>query len=227
MTLCTRCRRRAFTLIEIFVVIGIIACLLALLVPFLFRLREGGRAGQCSRNMQLIGKAIVDYTKDHADQLPGPLTPDQYPVASAGKPPRDGQLLKFIASYLDQAGEGQNAGNTFTSPAWQRHPDRTTDSPVFLVNTEVAAPFDQPVWGGTGKPPLKLAQLSEWKRVAGGKEEPVKLSKAWALTEADREIAKILRLEGPWVQRMPPKAVHYNHRNALYFDWHVDNLVLQ
>jgi prepilin-type processing-associated H-X9-DG protein len=223
-------RRRAFTLLEIFVVLGIIACLLALLVPFFLRMREGGRTGQCVRNMQAIGKAIVDYSKDRQDQLPGPLSTDQYPVASAGQPPRDGQLLKHIAKYLEQpAGSelaGENASTIFTFPAWQRNTDRSTDSPVFLLNNEKAAPFGQPVWGGTGNSPLKMAQLAEWKRVVGGKELPADLSKVWALTEGDREIAKILNINEPWVQRMPPRALHYNHRNALYFDWHVDNLSL-
>ena len=223
-------RRRAFTLLEIFVVLGIIACLLALLVPFFLRLREGGRTGQCARNMQTIGKAIVDYAKDHQDLLPGPLSTDQYPVASAGQPPRDGQLLKHIAKYLEQPANsergGENASTIFTFPAWQRNSDRTTDSPVFLINNEVAMPFAQPVWGGSGKPPLKLSQLPEWRRVVGGKEQPADLSKVWALTEADREIAKIIKVNEPWVQRMPPRALHYNHRNALYFDWHVDNLGL-
>jgi len=223
-------RRRAFTLLEIFVVLGIIACLLALLVPFFLRLREGGRTGQCARNMQVIGKAIIAYAKDHQDQLPGPLSTDQYPVASAGQPPRDGQLLKHIAKYLEQPAnsdsESENPSTIFTFPAWQRNSDRTTDSPVFLINNEVAMPFGQPVWGGSGKPPLKLAQLPEWKRVVRGKEQSADLSKVWALTEADREIAKILNIKEAWVDRTPPRALHYNHRNALYFDWHVDNLAL-
>jgi prepilin-type processing-associated H-X9-DG protein len=223
-------RRRAFTLLEIFVVLGIIACLLALLVPFFLRLREGGRTGQCVRNMQAIGKAITDYAKDHQDQLPGPLSTDQYPVASAGQPPRDGQLLKHIGKYLEQpANSPDGAGNAstiFTYPAWQRNSDRTTDSPVFLINNETAAPFGQPVWGGAGKAPLKISQFAEWRRVVSGKEAPAEPAKIWALTEADREIAKIIGIKEPWVQRMPPRALHYNHRNALYFDWHVDNLTL-
>ena len=51
-------------------------------------------------------------------------------------------------------------------------------------------------------------------------------AEGWVATEADREIAKILNIKESWVDRMPPRALHYNHRNALYFDWHVDNLAL-
>ena len=222
--------RHAFTILEIFVVLGIIACFLALLVPFFLRLREGGRTGQCVKNMERIGKAMVSYAQDHDDRLPGPLSVDQYPVASAGHPPREGQLLKYIAKYLEQRADSADgagdASTIFTFPAWQRNTDRATDSPVFFINNEVARPFDQPVWGDNGKPPLKLAQLKEWQRAVAGKDGPANLAKVWALTEADRELAKLLGLNAPWVQRLPPKALHYNHRNALYFDWHVDTLGL-
>lgn len=220
-------RRRGFTLLEIFVVLGIIACLLALLVPFALRLREGGRAGECVQNMQRIGKAIANYAKDHQDQLPGPLSTDQYPVASAGKPPREGQLLKYIAKYLEQPNDaGKNAENTFIYPAWQRNSDRSTDSPVFLLNNEPVKPFGQSIWGSPNKPPLKTTQFAGLERGPEGHESPVEPSRLWILTEADRELAQILGIQAPWVPRMPVKSLHYDHRNALYLDWHVDNLTL-
>lgn len=219
-------RRHGFTLLEIVVVLGIIACLLALVIPFYFRMREGGRTGKCAQNLQRIGKAIAAYAKEHQDQLPGPLSTDQYPVASAGSPPRDGQLLKHIASYLNAPGDEEHtAESIFTFPAWQRNSDRTTDSPVFLANNEVVQPFDQPIWGGSGKAPLKTDQLGDLKHGPNDHVTSVAASHFWVLTEADRELATILKLQDPWVQRMPPKALHYDHRNALYLDWHVDNLV--
>jgi type II secretory pathway pseudopilin PulG len=221
--------RRAFTLLEIIVVLGIIVMFLALIVPALLRWREGGRSQACLRNMQRIGKAVLDYAKDNGDKLPGPLTVDQYPVQSAGNPPRDGQMLKHIARYLEQpanSADGRgNAKTLFTFPAWERA-EHTTDSPVFLVNTETVHPFGQPAWGGGGKEPLKLGQLAEWTRKIGEVSEPLNPSKIWALTEADQEVAKLLGLDAPWVSRMPSKAVHVTHRAALYFDWHAEELTL-
>jgi prepilin-type processing-associated H-X9-DG protein len=223
-------RRHAFTVLEIFVVLGIVACFLALLVPFFLRMRQSGKAGECVRNMQLIGKAIQDYAKDHDDQLPGPLSRGQHPVASAGQPPRDGQLLKYIGRYLDQPSNapegGGNASTIFTFPAWERYSERAMDAPVFIVNTETALPFEQSVWGGDGKPPIKMSELPKWQRKITGKLETIPLSKIWALTEADREICKILGVTEPWIEGLPAKPLHYNHRNALYFDWHVDTLAL-
>lgn len=221
--------RRAFTLLEIFVVIGIIAMFLLLLVPFILRLREGGRSAVCVANLERIGKAIGAYAAEHQDRLPGPLSIDQYPVDSAGNPPREGQLLKHIATYLNApAGSpagGSTARNTFTFPAWEKA-ERTTDSPVFAANNAPLQPAGQPAWGGEGKTPLKRADLATMKQRIGEKEEPVNPAKTWALTEADQEFAKLMRIKEPWVARTPAKAVHVSHRNALYFDLHVEQLVL-
>lgn len=225
------CARRAFTLLEILVVLGIIAMFLALLVPFVLRLREGGRSTVCVANMQRIGKAIRAYAVEHGDHLPGPLTVDQYPVDSAGTPPRDGQLLKYIASYLNSpagASDPQTARTTFTFPAWQRA-ERTTDAAVFAINNEIALPFGQPVWGAEGKPPLTFADLKKWTKKTGNKgekDEVVDPARMWALTEADQELAKLIEVKDAWVVRIPAKPVHVSHRNALYFDMHVEQLVL-
>lgn len=226
------CQRRAFTLIEIVVVLGIIVLFLALLVPFVVQMRQGGNSAVCVRNMQLIGKAILAYTAEHDEQLPGPLTQDQYTVDAAGNPPRDGQLLKYISRHLEQpANSAPGSGNAkeiFTFPAWENG-EHATDAPVFLVNTQPLPVFSQPAWGDDEKPPLKLSQLKEWTRNIGDKSHPVEISKMWALTEGDQVLAKLMGLNDKtykWVSRMPAKPVHTNHRNALYFDWHVENLTL-
>lgn len=221
--------RQAFTLLEIFVVLGIIAMFLALLVPFVMRLREGGRSEVCVQNMKRIGMAMKAYAAEHDDRFPGPLTVQQYPADSAGNPPRDGQLLKYIATYLNAPAGGpdgdRDARNTFTFPAWQKA-ERTTDAPVFLVNLEPAQPNGAPVWGAEGTPAMKFADLKNWKRKVRGKEEVADPAKVWALTEADQELTKLLRINEPWVGMIPQKPVHVSHRNALYFDLHVEPLVL-
>ena len=225
-------QHRAFTLIEIIVVLGIIVLFLALVVPFVMRWRQGGNSAVCVRNMQLIGKAIAAYAADHDEQLPGPLSQDQYTLDAAGKPPRDGQLLKYIERYLEQpANSGSGAGGAktiFTFPAWENG-EHATDAPVFLVNTQELPAFSQPAWGAGENHPLKLSQLKKWTRVIGERQFPVELSKMWALTEADQELAKLMGINEKtekWVQRMSSRPVHNNHRNALYFDWHVEPLVL-
>ena len=57
-------RRRAFTLIEILVVIGIIALLAALLFPAFSRARENARQNNCATNLQQIYFAVEQYHQD-------------------------------------------------------------------------------------------------------------------------------------------------------------------
>ena len=62
--------RRAFTLVELLVVISIIALLIALLLPSLSAARESGRRTQCLSNNRMIATGAYGYAADHKDRLP-------------------------------------------------------------------------------------------------------------------------------------------------------------
>jgi len=67
------CRRaRGFTLIELLVVIGIIAILLALLVPSLSGIREKANRMRCMNNARQLVLAAIHYAGDHSGALPYP-----------------------------------------------------------------------------------------------------------------------------------------------------------
>ena len=58
-------KKRAFTLIEILVVVAIIALLAAIIFPTFARVRENGRAIACVSNLKQIGMALNMYAEDN------------------------------------------------------------------------------------------------------------------------------------------------------------------
>ena len=62
--------RRAFTLIEILVVIAIIAILAAILFPVFSRSRENARRSSCQSNLKQIGLGFAQYVQDYDEKYP-------------------------------------------------------------------------------------------------------------------------------------------------------------
>ena len=64
-------RHRAFTLIELLIVIAIIAILIALLLPAIQAAREQARRTQCTNNLLQLGLALGNYASTHTVLPPG------------------------------------------------------------------------------------------------------------------------------------------------------------
>src|SRR5688500_7879807 len=73
-------RRKAFTLVELLVVIGIIALLISILLPSLNRARENANWLKCLSNLRQCGQAFMMYCNNNKGR---------FPQAGAGTNPHD------------------------------------------------------------------------------------------------------------------------------------------
>jgi prepilin-type N-terminal cleavage/methylation domain-containing protein/prepilin-type processing-associated H-X9-DG protein len=63
-------KRRAFTLIELLVVIGIIALLIAMLLPALKKARDQSITANCLSNLRQVGQYIAMYAQENSNLVP-------------------------------------------------------------------------------------------------------------------------------------------------------------
>lgn len=106
-----RAARRAFTILELLVVISIVTILTALLMPALAKVREAGERVQCASNMRQVACALIDYTDENRDRLPTLTYTSEQSIA-----PRFGEAMALsdetgrVADGLGRLILGKNGG---------------------------------------------------------------------------------------------------------------------
>ena len=127
--------RRAFTLVELLVVIGIIAVLVGILLPTISRAWDRAKSTACASNLREIGNAFRMYANDNRDHYP-----DKFALGNWGFRRRPGL---------------RNPSDPSSYPEWMGlaamlHGIRVTDFDFNMSNTQVQQQLDR-VLAGKGK----------------------------------------------------------------------------
>jgi len=114
-------RGRAFTLVELLVVIGIIAVLVGILLPALSRAQEAGRATACLSNLRQISMGLLAYANDNDGNVVPAYNLPWLPGATTNFTGGPSQPLDGWAPILDRdgyvrAGAPQSPNTVFYCP---------------------------------------------------------------------------------------------------------------
>lgn len=221
--------RAGMTLIEALSVIGILSGVLIVLLPAAARFQQKTNDVVCTSNLRQIGMGIRNYTFDNAGMLPGPLYIAQYPYRNGTD-----QLSLHLVDYLAvNKRSTKDRIDVFVCPAYRKAVKRIGDGPVYMMNVAVsvsessspAFPFgyanstDSRTFGTTKDyPPLKITQLSNLVDEEGF----LATTKTWAMKDIDQEEEGLKKYQLGVFSTFPKKKVHGDHRNALFYDFHVE-----
>ncbi len=164
-------RRRAFTLVELLVVIGIIAVLAALVMPALAAARERARRTQCISRLHQIDLAFRMYTNDHDNVYPwgdAPVSTDPFYWFWMGRGWRGA-----IEPYIDTRMEVLYCPSDDTAPEkWEStsygyslsfyHSPEQIDSMTTVADTYSNPRRTIRQKAGTARFPSKKVMVAEW-----------------------------------------------------------------
>lgn len=204
-----------FSLVELLSAIAVLVVLAAIVIGVLMGAKRSADTVICQNNMRSIGLAIVLYVNDHDGYVPGPVSGGQKLGYSTSRASDRYHLPRLVGTYLglpDPKPEAQFA-EAIACPAWLANLGPGADplsTPAYLakggammVDGSKATP-----WGSSSdpsKPPRLLREILD-------------PEKAIALMDIDSTVV------GSWPGQIPARPVHAGYQNALYWDFHVEQV---
>ena len=164
--------KRAFTLLELLVVIAVIGMLAALLLPALGRAKQEGKRTSCASNLRQVNLAIRLYADDWSDSLPVLPATNPYPNGVGA------YYKQLVKGYLGLTGPASPNEKVFICPSdpmlWTRIAHAFTS---YTFNGYEVRPGAIPrITGqklGAIKNPAKAVLAGEWPAFFGGSWHPL------------------------------------------------------
>jgi prepilin-type processing-associated H-X9-DG protein/prepilin-type N-terminal cleavage/methylation domain-containing protein len=125
-------QRRAFTILELLVVVAIIGVLVGILFPALMAARESARCMQCKNNLREVGVAI----QQHHDAV------KKFPEAWKAAPDKISGFGWAVAllPYLEESSLAKNINSRLPVSAPQNDATRSIDLPIMRCPSDISDP---------------------------------------------------------------------------------------
>lgn len=144
-------RPRAFTLLELLIVIAIIGILMALLMPMAEKAREKAYITACAANLHSIGQALTLYCDANRGQFPRTTHVAGAPLA-----------VGTGAAAPDPFGAGGPSANDCSSPLWLLA--RVQHVPTKIL---ICAYDDENEFSPDAADPARTSNFTSWKKSLG------------------------------------------------------------